>query len=96
MAGAARSAETLSDRPWQDLTFTHAQQGTREAVRLLHGMTVGFFAYALFCFTVSITIRGLRIAASFGLATALALAAQATAIALSRRREQLLSPEAAS
>ena len=76
--------------------FTHAQQGTREAVRLLHGMTVGFFAYALFCFTVSITIRGLGIAASFGLATALALAAQATAIALSRRREQLLSPEAAS
>jgi hypothetical protein len=77
--------------------FTHAsQQGTREAVRLLHGMTIGFFAYALFCFTVSITIRGLGIATSFGLATALALAAQATAIALSRRREQLLSAETAS
>jgi hypothetical protein len=76
--------------------FTHAQQGTREAVRLLHGMTVGFFAYALFCFTVSVTVRGLGIAASFALATALALAAQGIAIALSRRREQLLSAEAAS
>jgi hypothetical protein len=75
--------------------FTHAQQGAREALRLLHGMTVGFFAYALFCFTVGITIRGLGIAASFALATALALAAQGTAIVLSRR-EQLLSAEPAS
>jgi hypothetical protein len=76
--------------------FTHAQQGKSEVVRLLHGMTVGFFAYALFCFTVSLTVRGLGIAASFALATGLALAAQGTAITLSRRREQLVSAEAAS
>jgi hypothetical protein len=76
--------------------FTHAQQGTREAVGLLRGMTAGFFAYALFCFTVSITLRGLGIAASFALATVLALAVQGIAIALSRRRGQLLSAEAAS
>lgn len=76
--------------------FTHAQQGKSEAVRLLHGMTVGFFAYALFCFIVSVTVRGLGIAASFALATGLALAAQGAAIALSRRREQLVSAEAAS
>jgi hypothetical protein len=73
--------------------FTHAQQGTREAVRLLHGMTLGFFAYALFCFTVGTTVRGLGIAVSFALATALALAAQGTAIALSRRHEHTLSLE---
>jgi len=76
--------------------FTHAQQGKREAARLLHGMTVGFLAYALFCFTVSVTVRGLGIAVSFALATALALAAQGIAIALSRQREQLISAEAAS
>jgi Protein of unknown function (DUF3147) len=77
-------------------SFTHAQQGAREAVRLLRGMTVGFFAYALFCFVVSITVRGLGVAASFALATALALAAQGVAIALSRRREELLPAEAGS
>lgn len=76
--------------------FTHAQQGKREVTRLLRGMTVGFFAYALFCFTVSVAIRGLGIAAAFTLATALALAAQGVAIALSRRREQLVSAEAVS
>jgi hypothetical protein len=76
--------------------FTHAQQGKREVARLLHGMTVGFLAYALFCFTVSVTVRGLGIAVSFALATALALAAQGIAIALSRHREQLISAEAAS
>ena len=76
--------------------FTHAQRGTTEAVDLLRGMTVGFFAYALFCFTVSTTLRGLGIAASFALATAVAIAAQGIAIALSRDRGQRLSPEAAS
>jgi Ca2+/Na+ antiporter len=75
--------------------FTHAQQGRAEAVRLLHGMTVGFFAYALFCFAVSVTVEGLGVAASFALATALALTAQAAAITLTRRREQPLAAEAA-
>jgi hypothetical protein len=74
--------------------FTHAQHGKREVARLLHGMTVGFFAYALFCFTVSVTVRGLGIAVSFALATALALAVQGFAIPLSRRREQLISAAA--
>jgi hypothetical protein len=73
--------------------FTHAQQGDREVARLLRGMTVGFFAYALFCFTVSVAVRGLGVGAAFALATALALAAQGIAIALSRRREQLVSAE---
>jgi hypothetical protein len=75
--------------------FTHAQQGKSEAARLLRGMTVGFFAYALFCFTVSVTVAGLGTAASFALATALALAVQGIAIPLSRRRELLISAEAA-
>jgi 1-deoxy-D-xylulose 5-phosphate reductoisomerase len=44
---------------------------------------------------VSVAIRGLGIAGAFGLATALALAVQGVAIALSRR-EQLVSAEAVS
>jgi hypothetical protein len=74
--------------------FTLAQHGPLEAVRLLRGMTVGFFAYALFCFTVSIGIGPLGTAAAFVLATALALGAQAAAVAATRRREQLLPAEA--
>ncbi len=76
--------------------FTHAQHGRSEVARLLHGMTVGFFAYALFCFTVSVTVSGRGIALSFALATALALAVQGIAIPLSRRRERLISAQAAS
>jgi hypothetical protein len=75
--------------------FTHAQHGARRAAELLHGMVVGFFAYAVFCFTVGAGVRGLGVAASFALATVVALAAQAVAIALTRRHEQALAAEAA-
>src|SRR4051812_213031 len=75
--------------------FTQAQNGPPEAIRLLRGMTVGFFGYALFCFTVAVAIRPLGTAATFALATALALAAQLAALAITRRREQLLPAEAA-
>jgi hypothetical protein len=75
--------------------FTLAQHGPLDAVRLLRGMTVGFFAYALFCFTVSVGIGRLGTAAAFVLATALALCTQTGAVAAMRRREQLLLAEAA-
>jgi hypothetical protein len=75
--------------------FTLAQQGPVEAVRLLRGMTVGFFAYGLFCFTVSVGIGPLGTTVAFVLATALALCMQTTAVAAMRRREQLPLAEAA-
>ena len=75
--------------------FTLAQHGPAAAVRLLRGMTVGFFAYTLFCFTVSVGIGRLGTAAAFVLATALALVAQTAAVAVKRRRERLLPAEAA-
>jgi hypothetical protein len=75
--------------------FTQAQHGPIEAIRLLRGMTVGFFGYALFCFTVAVGIRPLGTAAAFVLATALALATQLAAVTITRRREQLLPAEAA-
>ena len=71
--------------------FTHAQQGPREVARLLHGFTVGFFAYALFCLAVSTGLDRLGVGSAFVLATALALVAQASAIVVTRRREQLVA-----
>lgn len=75
--------------------FTHAQHGPVEAVRLLRGMTVGFFGYTLFCFTVSVGIGRLGTAATFALATSLALIAQTAAVVVKRRREQLFPAEVA-
>jgi hypothetical protein len=75
--------------------FTQVQNGSPEAIRLLRGMTAGFFAYALFCFTVSVAIEPLGTAAAFTLATALALLTQALAVTLLRRRRQFVPVEAA-
>lgn len=57
--------------------FTHAQQGAAAAQRILRGLVLGFFAFALFCFTVAETVEPLGIAASFGLAALVSLAVQA-------------------
>jgi hypothetical protein len=67
-------------------TFTHSQRGPDEAVRLLRGMLTGFVAFALFCFTLAVSLGGATIAAAFALATAAALAAQALMLARAKRR----------
>jgi hypothetical protein len=66
--------------------FTHAHRGRDEAARLLRGFTIGFFAYATFCFVVATAVRPLGIAVCFALATTAALAVQAVAVAASHRR----------
>jgi hypothetical protein len=63
-------------------TFTHAQSGTDELLRLLRGLLSGFGAFALFFFTLAISLRGLGIAAAFALATAVALLTQLAAFML--------------
>jgi hypothetical protein len=63
--------------------FTHAHRGRDEAARLLRGFTIGFFAYATFCFVVATAARPLGIAVCFALATIVALAVQAAAVAAS-------------
>ncbi len=67
-------------------TFTHSQRGSEEAVRLLRGMLTGFVAFALFCFTLAVLLKGTHVAAAFALATVAALAAQALMITRARRR----------
>ncbi len=66
-------------------TFTHAQRGTDELLRLLRGLVSGFGAFALFCFTLAVSLQRLDIAAAFALATALALLTQTVVLVLVRR-----------
>jgi hypothetical protein len=63
-------------------TFTHAQRGVDDVRRMSRGMVAGFCAFALFCFTVSVALRTLDIAASFALATVVALATQTVMLGL--------------
>lgn len=63
-------------------TFTHAQRGTDELLQLLRGLLGGFGAFALFCFTLALSLHRLDTAAAFALATTLALLMQAGVLAL--------------
>src|SRR5271166_153785 len=65
-------------------TFTHAQRGTDEVLRLLRGLISGFGAFALFCFTLALALRRLDTASAFALATTLALCTQGGMLALAR------------
>jgi hypothetical protein len=65
--------------------FTHSQRGAAETVRLLRGMLAGFGAYAIFCFTLTLSLGALTVADAFVLATVAALIAQATMIARAQR-----------
>ncbi len=65
--------------------FTHAQRGADEFLRLGRGLIAGFFAFALFCFTLSISLRSLGIAGAFALATAAAALVQGLLLTLATR-----------
>jgi hypothetical protein len=65
-------------------TFTHAQRGTDELLRLLRGLISGFGAFALFFFALAVSLRRLGTAESFALASAVALLAQLTTFMLAR------------
>jgi hypothetical protein len=66
-------------------TFTHAQRGPEELVRLLRGMVSGFAAFALFCFALAVSLHRIDTAPAFAFATALALLTQTALIVLLRR-----------
>jgi hypothetical protein len=66
-------------------TFTHAQRGAEDLLRLLRGLVSGFGAFALFCFTLAVSLNGLDTAAAFALATAVALLTQAAVLVLARK-----------
>jgi hypothetical protein len=70
-------------------TFTHAQRGYGEVQRLLRWLLGGYGAFALFCFTVAVSVRSLGIGAGFALATAVALLTQGAILALMARMPAL-------
>jgi hypothetical protein len=61
--------------------FTHAQRGHPEVVRLSGGLVLGYAAYALFCFTLALTLDSLGTLWAFTLACAVALCWQAAMLA---------------
>ncbi len=63
-------------------TFTHGQRGVDEMLRLVRGMVSGFFAFAVFFFTLAVGLRALGTAAGFALAAAVALLTQLAAYVL--------------
>jgi multidrug transporter EmrE-like cation transporter len=73
-------------------TFTHAQRGTDDLLRLLRGLLGGFGAFALFCFTLALALRSMDTGAAFALATALALLTQAVALLLLGKEPAPVAP----
>lgn len=58
--------------------FTHAHGGTGQLEVLLRNFLVGFYGFATFCFALALALPAMSTGAAFGLATALAVATQAT------------------
>jgi hypothetical protein len=73
-------------------TFTHSQRGVDEALRLLRGLITGFGAFALFCFTLALSLRTLGVAGAFALASGLAILAQGLLLRQALRESNLVVP----
>ncbi len=67
-------------------TFTHAQRGSDELLRLLRGLLSGFGAFALFCFVLAVALPHLATAPTFALASCLAVLMQALVFVVLRAR----------
>ncbi len=66
--------------------FTHIFHGDEDVVRILRGFVVALVAYAMFCFTLAVSLRSLGIASGFATAIGCALATQALVLMLVRWR----------
>lgn len=73
--------------------FTHAHGGVAQVNVLLRNFLVGFYGFAAFCFVLAIALPVLATAPAFGLATAAALAVQATIFLLRSRLAKGLLPQ---
>jgi len=66
--------------------FTHTQRGVDELRSLLRGLITGFGAFALFFFTLAISLRGAGVATGFLLASTVAVLAQAAVLLMFARQ----------
>jgi hypothetical protein len=69
--------------------FTHACHGEEDLLRIMRAFVMGLVAYALFCFTLTVSLTSLGIAESFLLASGAALLTQAIALAVTARGQAL-------
>lgn len=67
-------------------TFTHAQRGAQETLRVLQGLLTGFAGFALFCLALAVALRSMGIGVAFALASAVALVTQAVVLTALRHR----------
>jgi len=65
--------------------FTHTHGGVAQVSVLLRNFLFGFYGFAAFCFALAVALPTLTTAAAFGVATAAALAVQATTFLLRSR-----------
>jgi hypothetical protein len=65
--------------------FTHTQRGADEFLRLGRGQIAGFYAFALFCFTLAVSLPTFPIAPAFVLATGVAALVQGLLLTLAAR-----------
>lgn len=72
--------------------FTQAHGGVAQVGVLLRNFLIGFYGFAAFCFVLAVALPSLSTAAAFGLATAAALAVQATTLLLRSHPARGLSP----
>jgi hypothetical protein len=72
--------------------FTHHQAGHDEVQTLLRGFLVGFYGYAVFCFTVAVALPALSIGSAFALAVAAALATQLVVVSVLSRARPAAQP----
>jgi hypothetical protein len=77
-------------------TFTHTQRGVDETLRMLRGLLSGFVAFALFCFTLALSLPAIDTAGAFALATGVALAAQSVMLRQALREPRLLAASSGS
>jgi hypothetical protein len=80
--------------------FTHVLHGEEDVARILRGFVVALVAYAMFCFTLAVSLKSLGIAAGFAVATVCALVTQTLVLVLAAaiwhwRRDQRAVPAAA-
>jgi hypothetical protein len=65
--------------------FTHAHGGIAQVEVLLRNFLLGFYGFAAFCIALVVTLPAMTLMTAFGLATAAALAVQATIFLLRSR-----------
>jgi hypothetical protein len=79
--------------------FTHVLHGEEDVARILRGFVVALVAYAMFCFTLALSLKSLGIATGFAAAIVCALVTQTLVLVLAAaiwrwRRDQRAVPTA--